>query len=221
MSKQTSLQAVLFDLDGTLADSAPDLVAALATLCEEIGEPAPDAVVVSKVVSAGGRAILRSGLPGADEARIAELLPRYLDLYAARGNVSTHLYDGIDEVLRDLESRGIDWGIVTNKVGWLAGPVIERLQLTTRCKALVAGDTLPQRKPDPAPVLHACALIGADPTRTIFVGDDLRDIEAGRDAGARTVAAAWGYLNGGDPHAWGADVVVDTIRALPQALRLD
>ena len=221
MSAASAVQAVLFDLDGTLADSAPDLVAALATLCAEIGRAEPDPVAVSRVVSAGGRAILRCGLPGIDEAQVEALLPRYLDLYAARGNVSTRLYDGIDEVLRDLEGQGIAWGIVTNKVAWLAAPVVEKLGLARRCGALVAGDTLARRKPDPDPVLHACALLEVDPARTLFVGDDLRDIEAGRAAGTRTIAAAWGYLNGGDPADWGADAIAATVAALPAVLRLD
>ena len=221
MSTAHSLQAVLFDLDGTLADSAPDLVAALVTLCEEIGHASPDPVAVSRVVSAGGRAILRQGLPGIEEARIDALLPRYLDLYAARGNASTLLYAGIDEILADLEARGIAWGIVTNKVGWLAAPVVEKLGLAMRCGALVAGDTLPRRKPDPDPVLHACRLLQADPARTLFVGDDLRDIEAGRAAGTRTIAAAWGYLNGGDPARWGADAIALTVASLPSFLHLD
>jgi N-acetyl-D-muramate 6-phosphate phosphatase len=221
MSLANGLQAVLFDLDGTLADSAPDLVAALATLCAEIGHVEADAVAVSRVVSAGGRAILRCGLPDFDEAQIESLLPRYLDLYAQRRNAATVLYPGIDAILLDLESRGIVWGVVTNKVGWLAAPMIEDLGLQGRCAALVAGDTLVRRKPDPDPVLHACELIGIAPAATILVGDDLRDIEAGRAAGTRTVAAGWGYLNGGDPHAWGADAVAESVAELPSCLRLD
>ena len=218
MSDSRLPQAVLFDLDGTLADSAPDLVAALATLCIEIDHAGPDPVAVSRVVSAGGRAILRCGLPGFDEARIEALLPRYLDLYAERGNTSTELYAGIEPILEDLDARGILWGVVTNKVGWLAAPMMEHLGLSTRCAALVAGDTLPKRKPDPDPVLHACALLDVEPARTLFVGDDLRDIEAGRAAGTGTVAAAWGYLNGGDPHAWGADRVATSVAALRACL---
>lgn len=218
MSATRTLQAVLFDLDGTLADSAPDLVAALAMLCIEIGHAPPDPVAVSRVVSAGGRAILRCGLPDVDELRIEELLPRYLDLYAEREHVSTQLYAGVDDMLRNLEARGIQWGVVTNKVGWLATPMMEKLGLGTRCGALVAGDTLATRKPDPEPVLHACALLDVEPARTLFVGDDLRDIEAGRAAGTRTIAAAWGYLNGGNPLDWGADAVAADAAALPTLL---
>ena len=221
MKTARATHGVLFDLDGTLADSAPDLVAALATLCVEIGAPAPDAARVSTVVSAGGRAILRSGLPACEEARIEELLPRYLDLYAARGNASTALYDGIAGILDGLDARGIPWGVVTNKVGWLAQPVLAHLGLDTRCKALVAGDTLARRKPDPAPVLHACVELGIAPSDTTFVGDDLRDILAGKAAGTRTIAAGWGYLDGGDPHAWGADLVIETTHALSRALYPD
>lgn len=214
-------QAVLFDLDGTLVHSAPDLVAALVTLCEQIDAPIPDATRVSRVISAGGRAILRCGLPMLDDVQIDALLPRYLDLYAARGNASTELYDGIGAMLAALEANGILWGIVTNKVGWLAAPVLARLRLDSRCSALVAGDTLAQRKPDPQPVLHACTLIGVDPSRTIFVGDDVRDIQAGSAAGTRTVAAGWGYLNAGNPHEWGADLVVDSSHDLTRALLPD
>ncbi|MEP6881608.1 MAG: phosphoglycolate phosphatase [Dokdonella sp.] len=221
MSTSQSLQAVLFDLDGTLADSAPDLVAALATLCVEIGHPAVDPVAVSRVVSAGGRAILRCGLPDFDDARIEELLPRYLELYSARLNASTQLYDGIDGVLRDLECRGIAWGVVTNKAGWLANPMIDQLGLGSRCGVVVAGDTLPKRKPDPDPVLHACDVLSVNPTRTIFVGDDIRDIEAGRAAGTRTIAAAWGYLNGGDPADWNAHGIAASVADLPNHLHLD
>lgn len=220
MSHSADPQAVLFDLDGTLVDSAPDLVAALGTLCAEIGRDAPDPVAVSRVVSAGGRAILRCGLPDLDEGGVEALLPRYLDLYSARGNASTALYEGMDEVLRGLESRAIAWGIVTNKAGWLAAPMVEQLNLASRCGALVAGDTLEHRKPHPAPILHACALLKVDPARTLFVGDDLRDIEAGQAAGTRTIAAAWGYLNGGDPHTWGADCVAERVADLTSSLRL-
>lgn len=202
--------AVLFDLDGTLLDSAPDLVVAAERLCRELYEPAPNAANVRRVVSAGGKAILRQALPTADEPRIESLLARYLDIYAQDLAVATRIYDGIDDVLALLERQRIPWGVVTNKAGWLALPLMQRMGLADRAAAIVAGDTLPQRKPDAAPVRHACALIGVEPAATIMIGDDLRDVVSGRDAGCWTIAAAWGYLDGGDPATWGADRVIDT-----------
>ena len=220
MSVKLPPRAVLFDLDGTLVDSAPDLIAAVRALCDELGAPPPDAERVREVVSAGGRAMLRRGLPGADEAMIDQWLPRFLDIYSVNMVEHTRLYDGMDAVLQDFESRGIAWGVVTNKAGWLARPMLDQLNLSDRCAALVTGDCLSVRKPDPAPVLRACELAGAEAFATVFVGDDLRDVQAGRAAGTLTIAAAWGYLDGGDPHAWGADLVVDTPSGLPRALGL-
>jgi len=214
------LRAVLFDLDGTLVDSAPDLISAVQALCNELGAPPPDAQAVRRVVSAGGRAMLRQGLPGADEVMIDQWLPRFLDIYSVNMAEHTRLYDGMDEVLGGFEARGIAWGIVTNKPGWLARPLLDLLALNARCSALVTGDCLPVRKPDPAPVLYACELARVDAASTAFVGDDLRDVQAGRAAGTLTIAAAWGYLNGGDPNAWGADRVVDLPIGLPSALGL-
>jgi 2-phosphoglycolate phosphatase len=213
-------RAVLFDLDGTLVDSAPDLVAAVEALCVELGAPVPDGAAVRRVVSAGGRAMLRTGLPGADDAMIDQWLPRFLDIYSTAMTVRTRLYDGMAGVLALLESRGIAWGIVTNKPGWLARPMLSQMDFHRGCAALVTGDCLPVRKPDPAPVLHACTLAGVAPADAVMVGDDLRDVQAGRAAGARTIAAAWGYLDGGDPHAWGADLVVASAADLPAALGL-
>jgi len=151
---------------------------------------------------------------------IDQWLPRFLDIYSVNMVEHTRLYDGMDAVLQGFESRGIAWGVVTNKAGWLARPMLEQLNLSARCAALVTGDCLSVRKPDPAPVLRACELAGAEAFATVFVGDDLRDVQAGRAAGTLTIAAAWGYLDGGDPHAWGADLVVDTPSGLPRALGL-
>lgn len=213
-------RAVLFDLDGTLVDSAPDLIAAVEALCHELGAPPPDAARVREVVSAGGRAMLRRGLPGADETMIDQWLPRFLDIYAANMVQHTRLYEGVGEMLEGFESRGIAWGVVTNKPGWLTRPLLEQMGLHVRCAAIVTGDCLPVRKPDPAPVLRACELAGVEAFATAFVGDDIRDIEAGRAAGTSTVAAAWGYLDGGDPGTWGADHVVAVPSDLPRALGL-
>lgn len=212
--------AVLFDLDGTLVDSAPDLIGALQALCREIGQPAPDAAAVRTVVSAGGRAMLRRGVPVFDDAAIERHLSRFLALYADRIAEATQPYAGVVELLERLEGAGIPWGVVTNKPGWLARPLVEQLGWADRCATLVSGDCLAVKKPDPAPVLHACAQAGVDAAQTWFVGDDLRDIQAGRAAGARTFAAAWGYLDGGDPAAWQADHVVATPPDLTRLLDL-
>lgn len=214
------LDAVLFDLDGTLVDSAPDLVAAMQRLCRELDQAAPDAVAVRSVVSKGGRAMLRRGLPDLEEQRYDELLPRFLDIYATDIAALSRPFDGVDDLIAAIEARGARWGVVTNKPGWLARPLMARLGWSQRCAALVSGDCLSVRKPDPAPVLRACELAGVAPARCAYVGDDLRDIEAGRAAGLYTVAAAWGYLDGEDPRAWAADWVAGSARSLQRVLAL-
>ena len=177
------LQAVFFDLDGTLVDSAPDLIVAMQRLRAELGETAVDVTAIGEVVSKGGRAMLRRGFPDADDARIDVLLPRFLDLYAEAIATHTRLYDGMDDVLRAIESGGLRWGVVTHK---------------------------PRR-----------LLAGVTAQRSVYVGDDMRDIEAGQRAGMKTIAAGWGYLNGEDPHAWQADSVAMSPGELPRVLGLD
>lgn len=214
------LDAMLFDLDGTLVDSAPDLIAAMNRLLAEHGAAPADMSKISAAVSKGGRAMLRRGFPDADEVRIDRLLPRFLDLYAEAIAEHTRLYDGIERLLAAIETRGARWGIVTNKPGWLARALVAKLGLDARCCALVSGDCLPVKKPDPAPVLRACALAGIVPARCAYVGDDCRDITAGRAAGMLTIAAGWGYLDGEDPCNWNADLVAASPRELLVALRL-
>ena len=202
------IAAVFFDLDGTLVDSAPDMVVAMQRLRVERGEPDADMRVIGHVVSKGGRAMIRRGFPQADEALVETLLPRFLELYAEAIATHSRTFPGVDALLDTLEARAIPWGVVTNKPGWLARALLAELTLDHRCAALVTGDCLTRKKPDPEPLLHACALAQVDPTRSIYVGDDARDIEAGRRAGMGTVAAAWGYLDSEDPAQWQADRVV-------------
>ena len=215
------VDAVFFDLDGTLIDSAPDLVVAMQRLRAELGEAPIDVARVGAVVSKGGRAMLREGFPGIDEARVDALLPRFLDLYAEAIAVHTRAFPGVAEMLIGLETRAIRWGIVTNKPGRLARVVVAQIGWETRSAALVSGDCLPQRKPDPTTLLHAAQLAGVSAARSVYVGDDIRDIEAGRRAGMSTVAVAWGYLDGEDPHDWGADHVIAQPHELFTALALD
>jgi phosphoglycolate phosphatase len=202
--------AVLFDLDGTLADTAPDLAAALDRTLTHFGrEPAPYAAI-RPVVSHGAMALVRTGFDmHPDHPGFAERRQFLLDDYAANLCVETRLFDGMAEVLGLLESRSIPWGIVTNKPAWLTDPLIEAMQLAPRPGCVVSGDTCPQRKPHPAPILHACELLDRDPATTWYVGDAGRDMQAGRAAGCTTVAALYGYLHPEDPpDTWDADLCI-------------
>lgn len=204
-----NIQGVLFDLDGTLLDSAPDLYAALKAQCEEMQMAVPPYASVREVVSRGSRAILRCAFADIDDAALAALVPRYLELYQAMMAEHTRPFDGVDDLLASLEAHGIAWGVVTNKPGFLTDDLLVRIGWAPRAVAIVSGDTLPVKKPDPAPVLLACERAGLEPSRCVFVGDDRRDVLAGGAAGLYTVAVRWGYLDGGDPGEWGADLVVD------------
>ena len=210
---------VLFDLDGTLLDSAPDLALALQKLCAEQDRAMPSYAVVRAVVSQGASAVIRSAWPEAAAETIAALLPRFLALYGKDLAVQTRPFAGIEPLLAALDRAGTPWGIVTNKVAALTLPLLQRLGLAARAAAIVAGDTLELKKPDPAPVLHACTLAGMAPRRSVFVGDDRRDVEAGRAAGLYTVVAGWGYLGGEDPLDWRADALVATPQELVALLR--
>ncbi|WP_213948409.1 phosphoglycolate phosphatase [Luteibacter sp. dw_328] len=213
-----TLDGVFFDLDGTLLDSALDLHGALVDLCAEQGIAPPPYEQVRPVVSRGSRAIIAVGFPGIDAERVLALVPRYLDIYEATMARHTVPFDGVEAMLSGLDAAGRRWGIVTNKPGFLTDGLLPRAVPHWNPAAVVSGDTLPVKKPDPAPVLHACALAGCDPARSVFVGDDRRDIEAGHAAGLFTVAVRWGYLDGGDPDTWGADVVLDRVDELAALL---
>lgn len=205
------IRAVLFDLDGTLADTAPDLIAALHRLCAEEGRPAPAYNMLRPHVSKGSRGLIEAGLglrPG--DSGFEAVTQRFLAHYAAAICVDTVLFQGIAELLGELESRHIRWGIVTNKPHRFTLPVMAGLGLDQRAACLVSGDTCAHAKPHPAPVLHACDLTGVAPNEALYVGDDLRDIQAGRAAGLSTIAAAYGYLGDNLPiTGWQADHVID------------
>jgi len=214
------LAGVFLDLDGTILDSAPDLYAALESLCADDGVPPPPFDVVRQVVSRGSRAILATAYPHDSSDRLVERMPGYLARYARDIAVHTRPFDGMDEVLLALEERGVPWGIVTNKPGFYTDLLLAGLKMDVRAASVVSGDTLPVKKPDPLPVLLACERAGVDPVRCLFVGDDRRDVEAGHAAGCYTVAVGWGYLDGGDPRTWGADLVVDTVAEFAAVLGL-
>lgn len=203
-------EAVFFDLDGTLADTAPDLGAALNHLLAEHGrEPLPHSVLRPHV-SAGARGLLRVGFGiEPDHPGYASLRERFLDIYEQALCEHTALFAGMDTLLAALEAKGIAWGVVTNKPERFTLPLMAALGLAGRAAAIVGGDTTAKAKPDPLPLLHACTAAGVAARASAYVGDDLRDIQAGRAAGMRTFAAAWGYLGDGLPIAeWGADRLI-------------
>lgn len=201
------LAGMFFDLDGTLVDSAPDLHDALVALCAERGIAGPEYPAVRAATSRGARAVLATAFASQGQDAVNALLPRFLELYADTGTVRTYPFPGIEALLVKLEQRDIAWGVITNKAGFLTAPLLERLGYAARVAAVVSGDTLPQRKPHPAPVLYACAQAGVDPARCVFVGDDPRDVQAGCAAGLCTVVAGWGYLDNADPREWHADAI--------------
>ena len=209
--------AVLFDLDGTLLDSAPDFVATLASLATATGLPAPTAGQIRPVVSKGSRAMLAAAFPQLAEAAREALVPVFLDTY--QGLIGQHavLFDGVAAMLDALDAAGSRWGIVTNKPEYLARDILPQHGWQQRCAVLVGGDTLAQKKPHPLPLLHAAEAIGVAPAHCVYVGDDERDIIAARAAGMPAVAALWGYrLDSEDPVAWGAQVLHDSPHPLSQ-----
>lgn len=202
---------VLFDLDGTLLDSARDLHAAANALLRHKGLAPVDYEIFRPVVSKGSRAMLRVSFPDRDEAGREALIAEFLAIYAQHLARHSALFDGIDAVLAHIESAGSRWGIVTNKPYHLAEPLVEALGWSRRSAILLGGDSLPRRKPEPDQLLHACAALSVAPADTVYVGDDERDIQAARAAGMRSIAALWGYRPAeDDPRAWQADALAET-----------
>ncbi len=163
---------------------------------------------------------MRVAFPEAKEGARQALLVDYIGRYSLRVCRDSSLFSDLDELLLDLEGAGMPWGIVTNKPRKLTMPLLEQLALSERVACAVSGDTLPQKKPDPAPLLHACKVAGVLPQQTMYIGDAKRDIEAGQRAGMLTIAAAYGYIvPGDDPESWGADFVARAPVELTQIVR--
>ncbi len=205
-----SLRTVLFDLDGTLADTAPDLAFALNTVLQEQGGAPLPFEAIRPVVSHGGTALIRLGFdiePGT--AAFEPLRLRLLDIYREHLARHTRLFPGIEELLGAIEQRGMNWGVVTNKPAWLTDPLLEQIGLSARAACVVSGDTVAERKPHPAPMLHACRLAGSEAHQCLYVGDAARDIEAGKRAGMKTLVALFGYIGEDEqPASWGADGMI-------------
>ncbi|MEW6647228.1 MAG: HAD-IA family hydrolase [Pseudomonadota bacterium] len=211
-----SLRTIFFDLDGTLADTAPDLAYALNQTLEHAGRVPLPFDTIRPVVSHGGTALLQLGF-GNDLPRdeFDHLRDFFLDIYRNNITRGTSLFPGMAALLDAIEARGLNWGVVTNKPAWLTDPLMAELGLTRRAVTIISGDTLPERKPHPAPMLRACQEAGSTAGECLYLGDAERDIAAGRNAGMHTVVALYGYIGAGDePRDWGADGMI----AAPQDL---
>ena len=211
MSRATFPKLVLFDLDGTLLDSAPDMLAAGNVLRAEHGAAPMALAELRPHVSKGARAMLAAAFPDLDGPQRDALIPGFLAQYERELARHGHPFDGIEALLRAIETDGGRWGIVTNKPEYLAKQLLPILGWETRCAILIGGDTLPQRKPHPLPLLHAAQTLYVDPHDCAYVGDDERDIVAARAADMPSVVALWGYrTDEDDPSEWGGDVMVET-----------
>ena len=204
-------QAVLFDLDGTLADSAGDLAGALNRVRADRGLPPVPAASLRAHASAGARGLIGAGLGIApDHAEYPALRDAFLAYYARELAVTTALFDGVPALLDALDARAVRWGVVTNKAQRFTAPVIAALGLSARAGVVVSGDTTAHPKPHPAPLLHAAEALGLPPSACIYVGDDLRDVVAGNSAGMATLVADYGYLGeSGSSDGWPATGFID------------
>ena len=202
----TWVRAVLFDLDGTLLDTAPDMAAALNALLAEENRAALPYEEVRPFVSHGSSRLVRLGFPEVGPDRLTDLQKRYLDIYGGALSAHTQLFAGMDEVLARLHESGIPCGIVTNKPAALTNPLLEQLGLTSRFACVVSGDSVSERKPHPMPMLHAARLAGVAPIDCLYLGDAERDIRAAHAASMKALVATYGYLEPDeDWQAWGGD----------------
>jgi 2-phosphoglycolate phosphatase len=210
-----SFDAILFDLDGTLIDTAPDMVAVLVDLLAHHGRPPIHYDLARSHVSHGSAGLVRLAFPDLDDAERERLRLEFLDRYEAAVCVNSMLFPGLEPLLDILDAAALPWGVVTNKPARMTNPLLRALGLDVRSATIVSGDTIPERKPDPAPLLLASREAAIDPLKTMYIGDAARDIEAGRRAGMFTIAAAYGYIPAEeDPESWQADAVVKNTEEL-------
>lgn len=205
------IKAILFDLDGTLLDTAPDLVFAINKLLDINNCPTLPYPIARPLAGHGGRVLIKAGFNiEKGHPNFDKLWQGFLKIYSEHICVQTTLFPGIQEVLNYLLEKKIPWGIVTNKPGWLTEPLLKKLNLFNQAACIVSGDTLSVAKPDPAPILHACKLITLQAHECIYIGDAERDIQASAAAGMQSLIAKWGYITDTDPFdQWGADGILE------------
>ena len=207
----TQIKTVLFDLDGTLADTAPDLADALNHVLHQNQHSELPFEAIRPWVSHGGQIMLLNAFQiEPDDPQFETLRQEFLNFYQANIARKTNLFPGMNEVLAGIEQRGFNWGVVTNKPSWLTAPLMAALHLDKRSVCTISGDTLTERKPHPAPLIHACKLAGSQPEQCVYIGDAERDITAGKCANMKTLLALFGYLGENDiPEHWLADAMIE------------
>jgi len=222
MTAFADVRAVLFDLDGTLIDSAPDLAGAVEDMRAKRGLPALDLSVYRPMAGAGARGMLGVGFGLApDDPGFATLREEFFQSYERRLTLKTRVFDGVSDVIQRLEQQQLPWGVVTNKASRFTETLTRAIALFDSASVIISGDSTAYSKPHPEPLLEAARRIGIAPGHCVYVGDDERDIVAGQAAGMNTVAVAYGYLGvQADLHRWGADAVVNYPGQLLQLLAL-
>jgi len=208
----STIKAVIFDLDGTLLDTAPDLAAALNIMLAKHNYPDVPFEQIRPIASYGSKALIKLGFNIEENHPIfAALRQEFLNIYSEHSCILTILFPGMSAVLAELQKRKIPWGIVTNKPGWLTMPILKTLQLIDKTDCVVCGDTLSETKPSPAPLLYACELLHCSPAECIYIGDAEFDALAGKRAGIKTLIAGFGYISENDKvNEWGVEKVISS-----------
>ncbi len=215
MSSNFRLSCVLFDLDGTLVDTAPDLIACLNRALKQHGFDEVSSNSLKPFISFGAAAMISQSVNHADKQTQAQILDSMLMFY--QNNIAEHsrFFSGITDTLETIESLGLKWGIVTNKRERFTHPLVVALKLTDRVACVISGDTTANCKPHPEPMLKACNLANVKPEECVYIGDALHDIDAGKNAKMKTLAALYGYLKpDDDPTNWGADALIESPQQL-------
>ena len=211
-NKLGNISTVLFDLDGTLIDTAPEMAGALDLLCDEEQQPRLPFDDVRPVVSNGSVALVKLAFgEDLDTITLDRLKTRYLEIYQDDLVIHSQLFDEMNSLLTQLEEKNIKWGVVTNKPGWLTEPLMAALKLDSRAACIVSSDSTKNRKPHPEPMYYACELSNTSPEECVYIGDARRDIEAGQNAGMKTIIAEYGYIDSEENiRDWQADYSIQS-----------
>jgi phosphoglycolate phosphatase len=211
MAADFKLSCVLFDLDGTLVDTAPDLISCLNRALTAHGFEAVAPEIVKPFISYGAASMINASRPSLDEVSRADILATMLTLYQNNIAEYTVFFSGMADTLAAIEAQGLKWGVVTNKRERFTKPLMDALKLTERAACIVSGDTTANPKPHPEPMLLACKQADVDPQECVYIGDARHDITAGKNAQMKTLAALYGYIKPGDaPETWGADALIES-----------